>query len=480
MTVAVAADPAPPTWLWVPDHVASGGQEASELAESAGLVLDPWQQTAINGILAEDNAGKSVAFESGVIVSRQNGKGTILEALCLYWLFLEDVELILWSAHEFKTANEAFRRMRILLQGAPDLWPLVSRITTANGDEAIELTSGQRLKFVARSKSSGRGFTGDKIILDEAYDLSGDAIAALVPTLSTRPDPQIIYTSSAGGETSHVLRAVRDRGRAGGDPSLCWMEWCAEPKAYQANGDPVYDLDDRAEWRRANPGVGAGRIPEDFIASERRAMSAVPDVFRRERLGVWDEPGEILRPIRPGDWHATRVSVGMPPTDPHFFIVIGVDGGAVVTGAFLPPDSGQPIVMIAHREPDTPGLADRLEYLSNKYKGAHFGAGKSGPVAGLVEAESLIIDVDLFPTAEMAQACRHHEALSKTRAYAHVADDLADLSFRGALSKPAGDGMWVWDWRKSSDLAHIAAYTGALWMFEKHRHEIYDVLDSVL
>lgn len=466
-----------PTWAWVPPHATSGGREAAELAASAGLVLDPWQRTAIDGILAEDPAGKLVAFESGVIVSRQNGKGAILEALALYWLFLEEVELVLWSAHEFKTAAEAFRRMRVLLQGAPDLWPLVSRITTANGDEAIELATGQRLKFVARSKSSGRGFTGDKIILDEAYDLSPDAIAALLPTLTTRPDAQIIYTSSAGNESSDVLRAVRDRGRAGGDPSLTWFEWCAKPTGTNSAGDEVYDIDDVAEWRRANP---AARVTVEFMAKERRAMSAVPEKFLRERMGVWDEPGETLRPIRPGDWKATRVEHGQPPTEPHFFIVIGVDGGAIVTGAFLPEGSNDPMVMIAHREPDLQGLADRLEHLAAKYKGAYFGAGKSGPVAGLIEAESLLIDVDLLSPSEMAQACRHHEALSKTRAYTHVADDQADASFRGAVSKPAGDGMWVWDWRKSDQLAHMAAYTGALWMFEKHRHELYDVLDSVL
>lgn len=477
MPAAAVPDDGAPTYSWVPEHATSGGPEAIELAASAGLVLDPWQETAITGILAEDAAGKLVAFESGVIVSRQNGKGAILEALALYWLFLEEVELILWSAHEFKTAAEAFRRMRVLLQGAPDLWPMVSRITTANGDEAIELATGQRLKFVARSKSSGRGFTGDKIILDEAYDLPPDVVAALLPTLTTRPDAQLVYTSSAGNDTSDVLRSVRDRGRAGGDPSLCWMEWCALPSGVNAQGDPVYNLDDRAEWRRANP---ASRVTVDFMGKERRAMSAVPEKFLRERMGVWDEPGEELRPIRPADWRATKVDVGCVPTEPHFFIVIGVDGGAIVTGAFLPPGSNDPMVMIAHREPDLNGLADRLEYLSAKYKGAYFGANKSGPVAGLVESESLLVDIDLLSPSEMAQACRHHEALSKTRAYSHVADERADISYSGAVSKPAGDGMWVWDWRKSDQLAHMAAYTGALWMFEKHRHELYDVLDSVL
>ena len=54
-------------------------------------------------------------------MARQNGKGTILEALELAALFLfPDVRLILHSAHEFKTAAEAFLRVRTLIEDNPD------------------------------------------------------------------------------------------------------------------------------------------------------------------------------------------------------------------------------------------------------------------------------------------------------------------------------------------------------------------------
>ena len=65
--------------------------------------------------------GKWAAFEVGLIVARQNGKGTVLEALELAALFLfPDVRLILHSAHEFKTAQEAFLRVRALIEDNPD------------------------------------------------------------------------------------------------------------------------------------------------------------------------------------------------------------------------------------------------------------------------------------------------------------------------------------------------------------------------
>ncbi|MFW5415040.1 hypothetical protein J0910_00005, partial [Nocardiopsis sp. CNT-189] len=43
----------------------------------------------------------------------------------------------------------------------------------------------------------GRGLTADRVILDEAYNLSDDHMAALLPTMSARPNPQIVYTTSA-------------------------------------------------------------------------------------------------------------------------------------------------------------------------------------------------------------------------------------------------------------------------------------------
>ena len=124
-------------------------------------------------------------------------------------LFLFGEQLILHSAHEFKTAAEAFRRVLALVEGSDDLRRHVKKVRTSHGDEGIELMTGQRLRFVARSTGSGRGFSGDCVILDEAYKLPREALGALLPTLSARPNPQLWYTSSAGHRDSEVLRGVR-------------------------------------------------------------------------------------------------------------------------------------------------------------------------------------------------------------------------------------------------------------------------------
>ena len=89
------------------------------------------------------------SFEVALIVPRQNGKGSILEALELHALYRDpDCRLILHSAHEFKTAKEAFRRVTALIEESDLLRAQVAHIRYTTGEEGVELRDGSRLKFV--------------------------------------------------------------------------------------------------------------------------------------------------------------------------------------------------------------------------------------------------------------------------------------------------------------------------------------------
>jgi hypothetical protein len=92
--------------------------------------------------LGERPDGKWAAFEVGLNVPRQNGKGSILEARELAGLFLLGERLIIHSAHEFATSLEAFQRLLALIEGTPDLSRRVKRVSRAHGEEGIELTNG--------------------------------------------------------------------------------------------------------------------------------------------------------------------------------------------------------------------------------------------------------------------------------------------------------------------------------------------------
>ena len=262
----------------VPPYVSTAGPECVELAASAGLDLDPWQRYVLTGGLGERADGRWSAFEVAVIVARQNGKGSVIEARELGGLYLFGSRLIIHSAHEFKTAVEGFRRILHLIDNTDDLRKRVKRVTHSHGDEGIELLNGARLRFMARTRGSGRGFSGDELHLDEAYNLSPESVAAMLPTLSARPNPQIWYYSSAPLLDSLQLRALQARGRSGQVGRLAYYEFSAPPEA---------DLDDPDAWALANPALGR-RLAEEFIATERAAMDDVS--FARERLSIEEDP----------------------------------------------------------------------------------------------------------------------------------------------------------------------------------------------
>lgn len=284
-----------PAHRWIPEYRETLGPEVADICAMAGFPPDPEQQLALDAIFALRPDGKSVLFETAVVVPRQNMKTGLFKQCALGWLFVTKQRLIIWSAHEFSTSQEAHRDLKELLEGCPQLLKRVKAIPSGNGDEGIELHGGQRVKFRARTKTGGRGLTGDKIVLDEAFALQPTHIGSLMPTLSVVPDAQIVYGSSAGLATSDVLRRIRDRGRAGGDPRLGYLEWCDDlpgecelgDECTHAVGSPNCRMDDRRRWFRANPQL-ARRLPLERMESFRKAMP--PEEFGREEMGWWDEP----------------------------------------------------------------------------------------------------------------------------------------------------------------------------------------------
>ncbi len=202
----------------IPPAVSSTEREATELAELAGLVLDPWQRLVLDGALGERKDGKWSAFEVAVVCSRQNGKGSIIEARELAALFLPSLgeRFVVHSAHLFDTSLEAFRRLLFLIEETPDLDREVMRVVRSHGEEGIEVRGGRRIRFRPRSKGGGRGFTADCVIFDESHILPESAHGAILPTLSARPSTQVWYLASAPDQEVHrdalVLSRLRARG----------------------------------------------------------------------------------------------------------------------------------------------------------------------------------------------------------------------------------------------------------------------------
>ena len=368
---------APPRFRHVPLHVSSAAQDAIDLGEAAGLTLDDWQRDDLRAAMARTATDRWSATEVGLVVPRQNGKGSILEVRQLWGLFLSPHDVLqTHTAHRFDTCLDHFRRVVALIEGTPELVALVkdngrgvgdrpSGIKDSNGKESIELANGRRLNFKARSKGSGRGFSGDVVYFDEAFWL--DDLGSLIPSLSARMDPQIWYTSSAPlpRVESDRLRAVVRRGRAlalNPDPTsrLCYIEYSADPKFDQ-------DLDNPEALHQGNPAIASGRITAEFAAVEREAMS--DEEYARERLGIFpdadDEPQWLVVseaqylacdpaiPVGLAGWLRAPISVAVELTQDRETITVVAAGQT---------DDG-PGAQVLMREPNCPPTLDAIAAL---------------------------------------------------------------------------------------------------------------------
>jgi hypothetical protein len=480
-----------PRVFTAPPAASSAGQEAIDLARLAGLHLDPWQQHVLRVGMGEKPDGRWAAFEVCVNVPRQNGKGAIIEARELWGLFLGGEELLLHSAHEFKTAKQAFKRIERLIKGCPDLHKRVKTYRQTVGEEAIELHTGETLRFIARSGGSGRGFTGHSNHLDEAMILGDDAMGALMPTMSAVPNPQIWYYGSAGiGSPSKQLGRLRARALAAmesgePDPSLAYFEWSVDAHRDEctrvcAEHD---DADDPAAWKRANPALGI-RISEEHIRNERLSMSS--DIFARERLGVGTYPADgtdAWRVIGEDAWRAladgrsamadpVAFAIDTTPERSHTAIcAAGANGDAVH------------VEVVDHR-PGTGWAAGRLAELVEKWKPCAVVIDEGGPAGSLIPAirraleeiglsEDEVDELLLIPKSrQVGAACgQFYDGVAEQR-IVHLDQAPLSTALAGADKRPIGDG-WAWARRGVGvDISPLMGVTFAAWGHaERHDKE---------
>lgn len=472
----------------VPPFVSSSGQEAVELAASVGLQLDPWQQYCLQVGLGEKADGSWSAFEVAVTVARQNGKGSIIEARELAGLFLLGEQLILHSAHEFKTALEGFRRIESLVMNYDHLRKRVARVRRTTGEEAIELLSGQRLRFLARSGGSGRGFTGKCLILDEDMILGDDAMGALMPTLAAVEDPQVWYLGSAGiGAPSTQLARLRARALAAiesgePDPSLAYLEWSIDPHVKECpEGCTEHDDPTTAESvAKANPALGY-RLGLEHTERERRTMG--PEIFARERLSVGDYPSDesdawavigkdVWDALADGDSQMedpVAFAIDVTPERSHASIcAAGWNGKAAH-------------VEVIDNRPGTDWVVQRARELTEKWNPRCWVVDTGGPAGSLIgelrtalkvdpdedelddEEPKLLAPIVQMKTRDVVQAVGQFYDAAAAHRIVHLDQAPLATALAGARKRDLGDA-WAWARRGVGvDITPLVAGTHARW-----------------
>jgi phage terminase large subunit-like protein len=389
-------------------------------------------------------------------------------------LGLKRGEAIAYTSHRVDSAQESFRGLVALVEESPVLAPLLEKVSYANGKEAIALGNGGRAVFGTRSSRTGRGFSLDLWIADEAHILALEAHSALMPATSARArPPQVWYAGTAVDETTNehglVLARLRERGIAGDAGSLAYFEWSAElldDEGNELRPEQVTAemVDDEALWAQANPALGH-RITIEHLRAERAAMDDRGWLVERLGVGAWpDTTGVASAPITGEEWaelldrRSKRV-------------------GEIVLAFDVSPDRHCALVVCGRRGLDdlmhlevlrtAPGsawLQDELERLHDKYDVRSIVCDDYGGNRAMArELESARLPVRTVSGGEHAAACGKLLDLVAEQGFRHIGQPEFVAALRGAKSKPLGDA-WVWSRKQSTgDAALVVAMTLALY-----------------
>lgn len=498
-----------PSYRSVPTGgVTSWGEEAIGLAESIDIILDEGQEDVVTASVTQRVNGRWLSREVVDIEPRQNGKSLKFEVRALAGLILIEEPLIVWTAHEFKTAMKSYEIMKGHFENWDHLRKRVKRMISSTHATEIQMMNGCTLSFVARSGGSGRGFAkATPLILDEAYALTQEQMAAILPIISAAPNPQVMYGSSAPLNTSAVLRSLVKRGRAGA-PGVTYFEWCAQGKYRDViqtvteakESDPLTLRGQQARERlevyvaQANPAYNV-RIDPESIEGELGAMGV--EQFARERLGAFSELEEGGR-LDPDKWVGGADPDSFRSGDCSLAVDIDVNREWSSIALYGPrPDLLGHVQIVDHR-PGVHWLAGRIVELKDALNPVSIGM-RRGTYASLKEVlltrkigvpQDFKDDRDpMFPIergdivvlngTDMAAACGRLIDAVADESIRHVPQDAFDRAAAKAQTRVVGDAVtWV-QTDTSVNLTPLIAATIAPWAYDARIHEVAPDYDPV-
>lgn len=468
--------------------VSTAGQEAVDLAARAGLHLDPWQIWLLDQAMSERADGDWAAGEVCVNIPRQNGKGAVIEARVLWGLFIGGEQEILVSAHEFKTTMNTMKRIERLIRGCPDLHKRVLHYHKTVGREGIELHDGRWVRYVARSRGSGRGFTSDCVIFDECMILGDDAMAALAPTTDAVDNSQLWYLGSAGiGPLSLQMGRLRRRALAAletgvPDPMLAYMEWSIDPHLDECpRGCTAHDdIGTVASLLRSNPAVGY-RL--QVQKSMHRRLTMGDALYSRERLGVGDYPSdvaELWQVIGEDAWRALAAAESAPSDPVAFAIDMTPERSHAAIGVAGEWRGGTHVEVVDHR-PGTGWILDRAAELHEKWRPRCWVVDAGGPAGSLIPdlKERLGVEIVSPKTREVAASCGQFYDAVTEQTLSHLDQAPLAAALAGAQKRPLGDA-WAWARRiVSVDISPLVAVTLAKWGLGAEVEDDSDPMDNI-
>ena len=480
-----------PRVLTIPaSAVGSRIDDALTLWDLTGRRLDEWQETSCEALLAVDRHDNWAASEAGILVSRQQGKGEILQVydlahLCLWPKPDGEPKVILHTAHEFATVDAHYRKLKRQIMGTPWLRRQlkgggvesargISGISTGMGRRIFELENGNLLVLQTRTASAGVGLTVDVLVVDEAQESPAETMEALLFTQDGVLNTQVLYTGTVPmpHQSGEHFEGVRDRGRAGTFPRTVWIEFSPD-----GSDDPdiaeTLRMDDREVWAQSSPALGVRTTEADIEDKYNALRRSNPDAFIKQRLSIWpnSRPDVIEAPndVDMVAWVAggcdARVGVGAVLS-----VSLGRGGGYSSLGAAWRTADGRILVEHMATQAGTLWVAARLKELRDQLRSALIVLDERNCAPILSDLERARVQFLRMNTHEVGAAQALFVELVNAGHVIHPAQDEVLISLQNATTRVMGASRLL-TWEQSNPMEPVTpvqAITLALWGIKKH------------
>ncbi|MGW9567145.1 terminase large subunit domain-containing protein [Prescottella equi] len=306
MTVTVGPeaidDSGRPVWLprfWTrpienPDY--SEGEALIRVAEAVFRFeasdeqrLDVWQKWLIREILqrypaGHPRAGQLVYKQVVVSMGRQNGKTVLGAVFALYGLIMmvRRAPDVISLASTVKQAKNLYRKVRFCIENVPLLAGRF-KATDRAGISSRNLAKPATYEVMAAGNGDGlQGFSGCLMLLDELHLLKPETWWALVLGASAQIKAMVAGFTTAGDDSSELLKALYVIGRASvakdedHDERFGFFLWEA---------DADLELYDPRALLQANPAIAVGRLSlADELATGRNMLESEYRRYRRNEF----------------------------------------------------------------------------------------------------------------------------------------------------------------------------------------------------
>jgi phage terminase large subunit-like protein len=272
--------------------------------------LDAFQKAFIRDVyephIVVGNRQRRAVRRAILSMARKNGKTALIAAIVLAHLVGPEAILhgeIYSAANDRDQAAIVFKFARQIVDLEPELHAMLDVVPSTK--TMVARPTGSIYRAVSAEAGTKHGYLPSLVIYDElAQAKNRDLYDVLDSSFGARQEPLFITISTQSNDPEHVLSKLIDDGLSGVDPAIvCHL--------YAAAHD--CDLDDEAEWKKANPALDSFRDREDLVTAIRKAIRLPAEEPKVRNLFLNQRVAPIASLISRQEWMACQGGVAIEP-----------------------------------------------------------------------------------------------------------------------------------------------------------------------